>query len=32
LVGVEFQGDAWVQRMAHHVAQILSAEPGLVIE
>lgn len=32
LVGVEFQGDAWVQGMAHHAAEILSAEPGLVIE
>ena len=32
LVGVEFERDAWVQGMAHHAAQILSAEPGLMIK
>lgn len=31
LVGIEFQGEAFVQRIAHQATEILNAEPGFVV-
>ena len=31
LVGIEFQGQAFIEWFAHHATQILGAEPGLVV-
>ena len=31
LVGIEFQGEAFVQRVTHQATEILHAEPGFVV-
>lgn len=31
LVGIEFQGETFVQRIAHQATEILNAEPGFVV-
>ncbi len=31
LVGIEFQGEAFVQRIAHQTTEILNTEPGFVV-